>query len=249
VAELDDLLRYAESSDDVLGIYIFGSRGRLDGLADDQSDYDVGVVLRDDADLAAFDERWPFLHGAPVEIARCTMSELRVTADYGTPSAWSRPIYGAVDLRLDKSGEVAVILEGKRTLPPEVQWQIAREMLDGYINSTYRSLRYRLVGAGAGTRLDAAAAVPLLLEFLFAVEGRVRPFNKYLESELARRPLAGGEFTMARVLAILDADVDEQHAMFREVERVAREHGLSDVVDAWQPDVAWLRGEGPYRAS
>ena len=249
MADLDDLLEYAASSDDVLAVYVFGSRGRPDGLADERSDYDVGVVLRDDADLDAFDERWPYAHGARLEIARATLSELRVDGDYGTPSAWSRPIYSAVDLRLDKTGEVAAILETKRAVQPEARPSILRESLDAYINSTYRSLRYRLVGAGAGIRLDAAAAVPPLLDFLFAAEGRVRPFNKYLEAELTRTPIASGLITLDRLLAIHDADEVEQHAVFRDVERIAREQEVGDVVDAWEPDVPWLRGDDPYRAS
>ncbi len=244
---LDELLRYARSADDVLAVYVFGSRGRADGLADEVSDCDVGVVLRDDANLAAFDTRWPSTHGAPVEIARATLSELRAAGDFGTPSAWSRPLYSAVDLRLDKTGEVAAILETKRAVQPEARPTILREALDAYINATYRSLRYRLVGAGAGARLDAAAAVPPLLDFLFAVENRVRPFNKYLELELERLPLAGGVIRLDRLLAILEGDTMEQHAVFRDVERVAREHGLDGIVDAWQPDVAWLRGDEPYR--
>lgn len=246
---LDELLAYARSADDVLAVYVFGSRGRPDGLADERSDYDVGVVLRDDADLESFDRRWPFVHGEPVEVSRSTLSELRVAGGHETPSAWTRPIYEAVDLRLDKTGDVAAILQEKRLLQPEARPVILRESLDAYVNSTYRSLRYRLVGAGAGVRLDAAAAVPPLLDFLFAVEGRVRPFNKYLEQELARLPFAEGAFHVDRLLALLDADPAEQHAVFRDVERIAREHGLGDVVDAWEPDVPWLRGDEPYRAS
>jgi hypothetical protein len=143
---------------------------------------------------------------------------------------------------------LAAILETKRSVQPEARSAILRDSLDAYINSTYRSLRYRLVGAGAGVRLDAAAAVPPLLDFLFAVEGRVRPFNKYLEPELARRPLAGGVIGIDRLLAVLDGVVDDQHAVFRDVERVARDNGLDEIVDEWEPDVAWLRGDEPYRA-
>jgi predicted nucleotidyltransferase len=246
-ATLEELLRYAKSSDDVLAVYVFGSRGRPDGLADAASDYDVGVVLRDDADLASFDSRWPYEHGAPVEVARATMSELRVAGDFGTPSAWSRPIYGAVDLLLDKTAEVAAILDAKRLVQPEARLTMLRESLDAYINSTYRSLRYRLVGAGAGVLFDAAAAVSPLLDFLFALDGRVRPWNKYLEGEVQEQPLPGG-ITIDLLLQVLAGDVEAQHGVFRDVERLAREHGLADVVDAWEPDVAWLRGDETYRS-
>lgn len=69
-AILEELLQFARASDDVVAVYVFGSRGRPDGLADTASDYDVGVVLRDEADLTAFDSQWPYEHGAPVEISR-----------------------------------------------------------------------------------------------------------------------------------------------------------------------------------
>jgi hypothetical protein len=34
-----------------------------------------------------------------------------------------------------------------------------------------------------------------------------------------------------------------QQALFRDAERLAREHGFGEVIDGWEPDVAWLRGE------
>lgn len=118
---------------------------------------------------------------------------------------------------------------------------VVREALDAYVNFTYRSLRYREVGA-AGARLDAAESVPPLLTALFALEHRIRPFNKYVAAALP------DGFPLARLLAVLDGDADEQHALFRDVERVARKAGFDDVLDAWEPDLAWLRGEGEYRS-
>lgn len=242
-----ELLAYAEETEDVLGLYVFGSRGWPDGLADDASDYDVGVVLRDDADLDAFDARWPYVHGAAVEVTRATLSQLRAHGEPDTASAWARPLYAEVDLRLDKSGEVAALLEEKRELPAGAREKLARNTLDAYVNATYRSLRHRLVGAGTGARLDAAESVPPLLTFLFALEGRVRPFNKYLEQELRDRPVAGGQITIDDVTALLEGDPRRQRTIFRTVEELAKEQGFEDVIAAWEPDVAWLRGEATYR--
>jgi hypothetical protein len=42
---------------------------------------------------------------------------------------------------------------------------------------------------------------------------------------------------------VVTGDVDEQRRLFRAVERHARERGLGGVIDGWEPDVAWLRGE------
>ena len=66
-AGLDALLADARQDPDVLGVFLFGSRVR-DGFADDRSDYDVGVVISDEAALAAFDERWPYRRGVQVEV-------------------------------------------------------------------------------------------------------------------------------------------------------------------------------------
>ena len=249
--QLRELLAYAEADADVVGLFVFGSRGRDDGMPDSRSDYDVAVVLEDDAALATFDERWPFVHGAPIEVSRSTLSGLREHGEYGTPSAWARYQYARVKLLVDKRGEVAEILRRKQRVPADVRDDVVREALDDYVNSTYRSLRYRMVGAEDGARLDGAESLPPLLTAIFALDGRVRPFNKYLASELRAHPLSDPAWAAGRLLprlaAVLAGGVGEQQALFRDVDRVARERGYADAIDDWQPDVAWLRGEGEYR--
>jgi predicted nucleotidyltransferase len=243
----EELLEFAQTSDDVLGLFVFGSRATSDSLGDESSDYDVAVVLRDGA-VERFDERWPYAHGAVVEVARSTLDELRAHGEYDTASAWARPLYADVDLRVDKTGEMASILQAKQTVPEAVRDRIVREGLDGYVNSTYRALRYSMVGAGNGSRLDASESLPPLLTALFAFEGRVRPFNKYLERELATRPVAVRDL-LPRLVAVLEGDLDAVRALFRDVEHAARERGFGEVIDSWEPDLAWLRGDAPYRAA
>ncbi|MGH3008897.1 MAG: hypothetical protein ACRDLM_05750 [Gaiellaceae bacterium] len=119
---------------------------------------------------------------------------------------------------------------------------VVRDALDGYINQTYRSLRY-------GTRLDAVEAIPHALRTIFALGDRVRPYNKYLEWELRHHPLEG--WTADDLLPLLDrvltGEPEAQHELFDQIEPLARREGLGDVVDGWEPDVAWLRGEAGYR--
>jgi predicted nucleotidyltransferase len=183
-----ELLAYAEDDDGVLGLFVFGSRSR-EGFADESSDYDVGVVVREDS-LEAFDARWPYEHGAPVEVASTTLAGLRDHAEPGTPSAWARYQYAHVELLVDKSGEVSAILAEKARLPDEHRLSIAADALDAYVNSTYRSLRDHDRGLHLAARLDAAESVPHLLTAIFAFDERVRPFNKYLEWELGCTPCA-----------------------------------------------------------
>ncbi len=251
-ARFDQLVAFAKEDPDVLGLYVFGSRGRSDGLSDERSDYDVGVVLGDHPGAVdRFDKRWPYVHGAAVEVTRATLAELRLAGSYGSPSEWSRPLYAQVDLLLDKTGEIAAVLDEKRRVPPTVRQDLVRRSLDDYINSTYRSLRYRMVGATAGARLDAAECIPPLLTAIFGIEGRVRPFNKYLAWELDAAPLRfpawAGTRLVARLTAILDGSPAELHALFRDVHDAAAAAGYADVIDGWEPDVAWLRGEGEFR--
>jgi predicted nucleotidyltransferase len=248
-ATLSRLLADAKRDSEVLGVFVFGSRSQ-DGFADDRSDYDVTVVLRDDTS-GEFNERWPYRHGAPVEVVVATLSELARHAERGTASEWARYQYSTARVLLDKTGDVARVLDEKRGLPAEARDGLARAAVDGYVNATFRSLRNGLLGLEAAARLDAAESVPHLLTAIFALEGRVRPFNKYLAWELRERPLVeqawSAERLLPRLARVLDGAIEDQHALFRDLERVAREHGLADVIDGWQPDVAWLRGDAPFR--
>lgn len=221
---------------------MLGSRGRRVGV-DDASDYDVAVIFEDDASAAAFDARWPYQHGAEVEVLVGTLDRLRAHAAFGGASEWARYQYAHVDVVVDRtSGELTRILAEKETIPDDERERVVRAALGAYLNSTYRSLRY-------GTRLDAAESVPPLLTVIFGLEGRVRPFNKYLVWELAHHPLERWEADgLPRLIeGVLDGDPGAQRAVFRQVEEAARAAGYGTEIDGWEPDLDWLRGAGPYR--
>jgi hypothetical protein len=71
----------------------------------------------------------------------------------------------------------------------------------------------------------------------------VRPFNKYLRHELERRPLPTLSLDAIERIA-REATPDAQRVIFRDLEIRARDAGFGSVVDGWDPDVAWLRGDG-----
>jgi predicted nucleotidyltransferase len=234
----EDLLAVARFRDEVVGLYVFGSRGR-NFMVDERSDWDVCVVLADRAAREAFDREFPYAHGARVEIVSSTLEELR-----GARSEHGRYAAAHADVVLDKTGgELTRAVAELESLPSGTKDEVVREALDGYINQTYRSLRY-------GTRLDAVEAVPYALRTIFALGDRVRPYNKYLEWELRHHPLEG--WTADELLPLLDrvltGEPEAQHELFRLIEEPARREGFGDVVDGWEPDVEWLRGHGEYRA-
>jgi hypothetical protein len=89
-------------------------------------------------------------------------------------------------------------------------------------------------------------SVPPFLTALFAVHERVRPFNRYLGWELATFPLGDELWRANALLPRLEAIVATgalaaQKSLFADVEALARQHGLGDVVESWGPDVALLR--------
>jgi len=234
----EDLLEVARAREEVLGLYVFGSRGR-DFMVDERSDWDVCVVLADREAREAFDGEFPYSHGARVEIVSVTLDELRnASSEHGRYAA------AHADVVLDKTGgDLTRVVAEQELLPAGSRDAIVRDALDGYVNQMYRSLRY-------GTRLDAVEAIPHALRTIFALEDRVRPYNKYLEWELRHHPLA--DWTADELLPLLDrvlaGEPEAQHELFNRIEPLARRDGYGDVIDSWEPDVDWLRGEGEYRA-
>lgn len=231
-----ELLQRAMADDNVLGLILTGSRGA--GIfVTDRSDFDVYLILR------LSDDGWRAGHGAPVEVWPMRIHEFRRHALVGEPDAWNRPTFLYVRVEIDKlDGEIHQLVEQKSRLIPDEVGQIVPAALDGYINSLYRSLKNLEAGRELESRLDALESLAPLLTTAFALEGRVRPFNKYLRHELERRPLHILDAEALEGLARM-ATPDDPRAVFRDVERRARDAGFGSVVDGCEPDVAWLRGE------
>ena len=190
------------------------------------SDWDVFVVVRENRD-----ER-PFVHGARLETVEVTVDELR------SPPAWNRYALAWLEPQLDKTGEVAAAMRDA----VRVDAATAGEPLDGYVNLYYRSAKNARAGLALASLLDAQESVGWFLEFVFAVHGRLRPYNKWLEWELEHHPLPWSDLPRLERIA-RTGDLAEQQALFCDAESLARSNGLGAVIDGWEPDVAWLRGE------
>jgi hypothetical protein len=173
-----------------------------------------------------------------------TLDSFETYALPGGRDAWNRPAFLFAKVEVDRlDGEIGRIVERKRRLTPDEAKTIAVDSLDDYINMLLRSLRNLEAGRELEGRLDAAETIPPLLTTAFALEGRVRPFNKWLRHDLERVPLAIEEL-LPRIDRIRrDADPGEQRALFHDMERHARARGHGAVVDSWEPNLGWLRGE------
>lgn len=242
-AEYRQLVERAREDDDVLGLILTGSRGRGFRVRPD-SDYDVRLVLREGAV-----DTYSTPHGSPVEVVSLPLPEFRRTGLPGSGSEWDRYSYVRCELVLDKPGAgLARLLAEKATLSETEAQGLAPLALDDYVNSYYRAARNHQNDLPLEARLDAVESIGPLLTTLFALHRRVRPFNKFLGWELRLEPLPGGRWAADTFLPRLQhvlglGDPAEQQRLFRDVEQLARDHGLGDVIEGWEPDVAWLRGE------
>jgi hypothetical protein len=235
------LLNHAHNDPNIVGLLLAGSRG-MGALVTPESDYDAYVILRDADLLEEYGERFSSAHGDPVEYVLFGLESFRAHALPGTATRWNAYTFAHIDPLIDKlGGEIARIAATKALRGPEED----REFLDGYINQYYRSKKNLTAGRRLEGRLDAAESIPWFLDFLFAANGRVRPFNKWLSWELQHHPLAepwAQSNLLPRIEEIVSTgSLSGQRSLFRDAEVLARMRNLGDVIDSWGPTVRFLR--------
>lgn len=239
------LVATAKRDERVVGIVLGGSRGK-GALVTPESDYDVYVIVVDEDTVADWRARYPTRHGDPVEALVWSLDEFRAHAAPGSTDEWNRYTFAHVRAELDRlDGGIQELVDGKGRLGEDEARALAGAALDGYINACYRSAGNDV---SLAARLDAAESIPWLLTFLFALDRRVRPYNKWLEWELRSFPLPWDVWSADRLLPRVEAIVSraelaDQQALFRDVEDLARRCGHGAVVEAWEPDLPRLRGE------
>ena len=172
---------------DLLGIVLSGSAAR--GCATERSDLDVVVVLSDGAAASRSTAK-----STEVDEIIDSWSELTTVPPFGTEGWWYRWSYAWAPVLLDRTGgELARAVARQATLDADEADAVLidHDRLDGWVNFAYRALKNDRDGRDLEARLDAAESVPWLLDVVFALAGRVRPYNKYLPWELRTHPLAG----------------------------------------------------------
>ncbi|MFJ4685139.1 hypothetical protein [Streptomyces sp. NPDC088789] len=234
----DAFVELATADPAVVGLVLKGSQAH-EGMTTEHSDHDLYVVLADGAttDLTRFTG-----HRTPqLDLMVLSLDAFRAA---GMPG-FERYALARARVVLDRlGGGIARILADKARLEGGEAARDAAEWLDAYANSLYRSVKNDRDGHGLAARLDAADSVRFLLELLFALDRRPRPYNKYLEWELTRHPLPGwdtGPLLDAADRVARTGDVTVQRRLFAQVEAVARRAGHGAVLDAWGADLHLMR--------
>jgi hypothetical protein len=233
----------AAHGDDLLGLVLSGSAGR--GYATEHSDLDVVVVLTDEAASTR-----TTVHGADLDEAVDSWTEIVTVPPFGTEGWWFRWSYAWAPVLLDRTGgELAAAVRRQATLTPDEadELLIEHDRLDGWVNFAYRALKNHRDGRDLETRLDAAESVPWLLDVVFALAGRVRPYNKYLPWELRTHPLDGwsADELLGLVERTLAGDVSAVRETFARVRPALAAYDAgrghtrtTDMVEGWGEELA-----------
>jgi hypothetical protein len=225
----------------VVGLVLKGSRAH-EGMTTEHSDHDLYVVIADGAGAATTDlTRFAGHRTAELDLVILPLAEFR---EIGMPG-FERYALARAQVVLDRlDGGIAEILAAKARLDADEAFRGAGGWLDAYANSLYRSVKNDRDGHALAARLDADDSIRFLLELLFALDRRPRPYNKYLAWELARYPLPGWDADL--LLEAVDrisrtGDVSLQRRLFARVEAAARRAGHGAVLDAWGEDLSLMR--------
>jgi len=222
---MDGLIDDVRADPGVAGLILTGSHAR--GMATARSDVDAYVVLEN-----------PGTWRPASEIPRLDLwvFTVRELADVSDP--WQRYAYRGARVLHDRlDGRITELVRRQGTLSADEAGVLAREQLDGYINFVYRAVKDRRDGRLDLARLEEMDASGWFLGALFAMFGRVRPYNKYLRWELDHHPLPD-PWTADFVIAGLG---ERPSKLFGDLERLARSRGFGDVFDQW-PQLDLIRG-------
>ncbi|GAA1768087.1 nucleotidyltransferase domain-containing protein [Luedemannella helvata] len=223
---IDQVLARAAADPGVRGVILTGSRAR--GTQTARSDFDVTVVVAEQAR--------PWRHSTrtgTLDEVVCTVEALADTSVH-----WRRYSFRGAKVLLDRlSGGIAELVDRQATLTAEEAVPLARANLDAYINQLYRCVKSRRDGLADAALLDEQESLPWLLETVFALHGRLRPYNKYLRWELENFPLPDPWSVVLMPDQVRLAPL----CLFPAVESLARRRGHADVLDGWGSDIELIR--------
>ncbi len=243
-AHFQELIDEAAQDHDVLGLYLGGSRGK--GFQNEHADYDIGIILRDDATEAARQTYERYALHPDLEVFPSSLSEFRTSAALGSETSWARYSFYGVQAILDKTGEIQPLIDAKGRVPEAERDSYLRGVLDAYLNSTYRAFKGHRAGNRLGAKLEAVCGVPHLLATVFGLFGRHAPYLGYLERELRAYPLAQFPLSGERLLKLIgeiadSASIPAQRELFAVVERVCLEAGIGDVYESWGEGYSFMQ--------
>lgn len=200
-------------------------------MDDDESDYDVELVLADDAAPRTREYR------GTVDL---TFAHMRDLIERTLKFGWWSPDDANLIVLFDRSGEVAKVVERLSVLPEDKALADAPGWFEAYLNSFYRSMKAWRRGNEIGGRISAAYSLTALAGSLFALERRWPPYPDRLYRFLDRLDGQGWEpgWLAATYLDILrNGSPALQQELEGRAEEVLATHGFPDLTVGWAGEI------------
>lgn len=231
------LLQEFKNDPNVLAFWLSGSRGK--GLITKHSDYDPVIIIKDKAKNKYIKKYIKDSSDHEFDFIIKTFDELKKHAIPGSDTAWERFNYAYIKVLFDKTGKIQKIVDRKSVVSKKEADKIIRGGLDDFINQIYRSAKCRRDGNIVASCLEMAEAIPPFLSCIFALEGRVKPYYKYLELDLKNHPLkklpwSGAELTKKLVKILKENDEKTLLELFKKTQSIFRKVGYGPVYDSWK---------------
>lgn len=246
-AQFNRVLEAACSDPNILAFWLDGSRGK--GMITPYSDYDCTMIVKDEV-LDEYRKKYENPGDSKIDLSVSTFDRFRQHAALGSPEAWNRYNFAHLKALVDKTGEAQKLIDEKGSMPSPEAPDTIRRALDHYINQVYRSVKCTRDGQQIGARLEAAEGINPLLDAIFALNGRVRPYFKYLEWEFKNHPLHkprinSTEVTETLLEILTSADIKVQQVLLSRIEVLFRAEGYGEVFDSWGKDLFWMKTYSP----
>lgn len=237
--EVAEIARRVDADPQVSGVILTGSFAH--GMSTDDCDVDLLVVL------ARPDDAWRIGSQDRVDLRVTDMRALRRVPSH--PSDWwDRYRLSRGRVLLDRTeGAIPAALAAWGTLTAAEKADALDYYLDPYLTYSMRSLHQFGAGEDRAGHLDALEALPWALRLAFALEGRPRPTNRYLEWELTHYPFQAPGWDRERVLGMVDdlrrnGSPQAQRDLFRALDPRLRTLGFGGALDGYPKAMRYLRG-------
>lgn len=232
------ILKEVESDPHVIGFVLGGGRGK--GFTTGYADYDIVIIVPDDKKEEYAEKFEKKYHETEIiDIGVYSLTEYKNYARWGQPDAPRRYNFAYLKAQIDRTGEIQKIIDEKAVIPPDKVKEFVSERLDAYINYYYRAVKNYRDGDLTASYLDGIESMFPILDILFGIEGRLRPYNKYLEWDLKNHPLrllpwSPDEFIEKVKKIMRTGDIEIQKEIFKKVSELFRAEGYGEVIDGWK---------------
>lgn len=227
----------------ILALIPTGSYGK--GAQTDKSDFDCIIIVNENVD--ELKSKYNNSNSPLFEINVLSLSDFSSYALSGTANEWDAYNFAHIKPLVDKTnGKLQQIIDNKSLFNPENINSYVIGTLDAYINSVYRALKNNRDGYLLASKLDAIDSINFLLNAVFALNGKVRPFNKYLEFELRNYPLQKLPCSADELLTLINSLLNNYNtkdicSLFEIAYKLFTENGYKNVFDGWNEKIDWIR--------